>query len=617
MEFNFSMDATPPSPVDLNAPLFASVAGSAADLGGGECVLRTGDGEAHVMTLQVLQAMDQCRPFRPLDEHLATLQRELPKVPAEGIRRVLDNLIARRLLVSEVDFIRTMQSAALADAAAMEPLTLVLHAGADPARLQHLLADLLAQAPTWRDQVQDWVLIDDAADQATVRTHARYFQDACARLKIAGRHLDRQGFADFIKVLPLAEARHAACLRALTLPAAANAGPAGAVRNRALVATAGRRSLFLDADAEWPLRLGNQPQRGLDLALASPIETRFFADTAAALALPGADDAAIGRSAFALHQQALGQQLGQLLASTEPTAWRAGSLRGVALSHLPGRDGQATIVATYTGYCGEARGNASEWLFLLDARARQALMADRDPYLQRIDRPAFAQCVARAGLIERSNSWPLTLDGRTLLPFAQVAGGASEAWFGSLLKLAQPQSFGLQLPTLIGRRNATAPRLAKPGSAPITPSRNDFFADYLLNRLPDVRAAEPARRLTAGAEMLRDLAAASDQSLLDLVDEYLQIVRSDLIGKLQAAAAEAGPDAPLHWLADLRSVVTVNGRALIERKSSRWLGMAQANPPSAVAAEFKAALLTSADAMTEWPAIWAAASQSSAAVQKR
>jgi hypothetical protein len=389
------------------------------------------------------------------------------------------------------------------------------------------------------------------------------------------------------------------------------------LRNRALIATAGRRGLFLDADAEWPLRLGSQAQRGLDLAAATPIETRFFADAAAALAAPGADDSVIGRSAFAWHQQALGRQLGHLLASAEPTAWRAGSLRGVALSRLPGRDGRATIIATYTGHCGEASGNAPEWLFQLDASARQALTADRDHYLRCIDRPAFAQCVASAGLIERSNAWPLTLDGRRLLPFAQVAGGDSKAWFGSLLKLAQPQSFGLQLPTLIGRRNASAQHLAKPGGAPIAPSRNDFFADYLFNRLPDVRAAEPARRLSAGAEMLRDLAAADDATLLDLVDEYLQIVRSDLIGKLQAAVVEAGPNAPLHWLADLRSVVTVNGRALIERQSSRWLGMAQAETAPAVAAECRAALLTSADAMTEWPAIWAAASQSSAAVQKR
>lgn len=609
MEFNFSMDATPRPRLDPNAPLFASVAGSAADLGGGECVLRTSDGEAHVMTLQVLQALDQCRPFRALDEHVAQLQRELPKVPAEGIRRVLDSLIARRLLVSEADFIQSLQAAVLTDPGPMEPLTLVIHAGADPARLQSLLADLLAQTSMWRDQVQELLLIDGADDQSSVRTHAGYFEAACTQLKMAGRHLDRQRFGDLAKSLTLADSAHAQCLQVLTLPPAAKDLHPGAVRNRALIATAGRRSLILDADAQWPLRLAKQAQRGLDLSAVSRIETRFFADRAAALAESGADESVLGRSAFALHQQACGQQLGHLLASTESTGWCAGSLRGVELSRLLGRDGSAPIIATYTGRCGEARGSEPEWLFLLDASARQSLASDRDQYLQRIERPAFAQNVSRAHLVERSNAWPLTLDGRTLLPFAQLAGGATETWFGSLLKLAQPQALSVQLPTLLGHRKATPQRLAKPGSAPMTPSRNDFFADYLFNRLPDVRAAEPARRLGAGAEILRDLAAADDPTLLDLVDEYLQVVRSDLIGKLQATVAEAGPEAPLHWLADLRSLVTVNGRALIERKSPRLAGMPESSSPSALATELKGALIATADAMTHWPTIWAAATE--------
>ena len=70
MDFQIDFgNALSPAPVD-NAPLYASVAGVAHTLGPEECVFEDrASGEIHVMTVQVVQALELCRPFRSLDQH--------------------------------------------------------------------------------------------------------------------------------------------------------------------------------------------------------------------------------------------------------------------------------------------------------------------------------------------------------------------------------------------------------------------------------------------------------------------------------------------------------------------------------------------------------------------
>ncbi len=76
-----------------------------------ECIFqvkRTGD--AHVMTFQVLQALDQCRDFRTLDEHIARIQTTIPGLEnqRDAVKSVLDSLIERELLVSDELFVNRL-----------------------------------------------------------------------------------------------------------------------------------------------------------------------------------------------------------------------------------------------------------------------------------------------------------------------------------------------------------------------------------------------------------------------------------------------------------------------------------------------------------------------------
>ena len=79
--FNYQINygaatAAPPAParVDPAAPLYASEDGVVASLSNNECIFQVKrSGETHVMTFQVLQALDQVREFRSLDEHVSRI----------------------------------------------------------------------------------------------------------------------------------------------------------------------------------------------------------------------------------------------------------------------------------------------------------------------------------------------------------------------------------------------------------------------------------------------------------------------------------------------------------------------------------------------------------------
>src|SRR5512146_798696 len=106
--------------IDPAAPLYASEDGVVASLSSNECIFQVKrSGETHVMTFQVLQALDQVREFRSLDEHVARILATIPGLTAqrEDVVRVLDSLVKRRLLVSDRGFLERAARAVTREAA--------------------------------------------------------------------------------------------------------------------------------------------------------------------------------------------------------------------------------------------------------------------------------------------------------------------------------------------------------------------------------------------------------------------------------------------------------------------------------------------------------------------
>jgi len=176
---NYQFNYPPRSPrsapaIDPNAPLFASEDGLVASLSSQECIFQVKrSGDTHVMTFQVLQALDQCREFRSLDEHSARIETTIAGLAGkrEDIKRVLESLIQRELLVSDDDFIARFARAAARDSADLRGV--FIRACDRPEQLSRLLASLTDYERRHRAG-RRYIVLDDSSLPA----HANDQRDA-------------------------------------------------------------------------------------------------------------------------------------------------------------------------------------------------------------------------------------------------------------------------------------------------------------------------------------------------------------------------------------------------------------------------------------------------------
>ena len=172
-EINYgSLAVAPAQPrPDPDAPLYASEDGVVASLSNNECIfLVRRSGDTHVMTFQVLQALDQSREFRTLDEHAARILATIPGLQAQrdGVTRVLESLTTRGLLVSDRDFIQRVAAATPREPA---PLRAVFIRACDrPEQLARLLESLADYERRTRAN-RHYVLLDDSTARDAINRH--------------------------------------------------------------------------------------------------------------------------------------------------------------------------------------------------------------------------------------------------------------------------------------------------------------------------------------------------------------------------------------------------------------------------------------------------------------
>ena len=584
MEFNYSMELNPRPVIDPQAPLYASLPGVVIELGGGECVLRAAAGQSHVMTVQVLQALDQCRVFAPLGEHLARLQASLPKVPADGIRRVLDGLLERRLLLSEADFVAGLKGQATSPAS-MDAPRIFIDADHAPALGWPAGGGIPAELAS-----ADWLCLGrDAAGIKNVLA-------AAATQGIQGIAVDAGAVvAEINRRLALPSEQR----RVLTelIGGGKDATP-GQDFNLKLLLAAGRKALGLSVGQQSPIRRHPEWQPGLELRPQAEYPLRFdFPDDAKRPEWEA-------ESAAALVSQlgVLGERVGDLLQAGGAFPWTAGGLRGVAIGELPQALEQSWVVAAELGSRGPAASGDREPWFLLDRQSRRQFSAERDRYLNYLEQGRVWAGVRKATLAQRSEREPLAVDARQWLGYAAVAGSDPALGFSVSTRLAEPRSQVLRLPA--ATQSSAVVAALSIGKAARLPSLNQFIADFLESRLADIHASAPAARLATGAQLLADFAGGSDAHLLEFTAEYLQFLRGTWISALQRVVSDAGKDAPVYWLADLHAIITANGRALVDLGLPTLAGLPAVDSQAALAAALRSALYAESERLRLWPLVW-------------
>lgn len=608
MATNFSFQATYPvqSTVpgtrtpDPDAPLFASEDGSVASLSSQECIFLTKrTGETHVMTFQVLQAMDQCREFRSLDEHVARIESTISGLAGkrDDIRRVLDNLISRGLLVSDQAFLGRLRQTS--PAAQADFRGVFIRACDRPEQLDRLLASLGEYERRHRVG-RRYIVLDDSSLPA----HANQQRDALREFargtgcKVhyvgraeAGKLVERLG-----KQLP---ASAGIAQRLLLRDAHPHAQRFGGGRgwNLAMLLSAGARMALLDDDLLLPLRRPDYVKPGLDPNPVVRQSAQFLPSMETALAIGGE----VESDPFELHLRACGHPLDGLLASDYPI--RREALRGINFGRLDLFSPAARVVSTQTASYGSSRSGFGLWLYQLEGEARAEFWRDRESYLRNCEARFVVQGTVQAQAMAVAGFTPLTFDNSLLLPCTNPVGRGEDSLAGAMTRFCHPDAVSLALPEAIGHVQETSRKRSAQTLAAHVPHVNYFLRDFVQRQFGLFQAADAGERMQTLACVLRDLAGASETGRIAHLREYLGYSRADIIDRIQHQI-EAAKDAPVYWQADAREIVQANAKAMLAKTAPRLGDWAEDIGTADCARALAEECTLLAEDLEAWPALW-------------
>jgi hypothetical protein len=600
-QFNYPAPSVPAvAKPDPNAPIYASEDGRVASLSSQECIfLVKRSGEPHVMTFQVLQALDLCREFRTLDEHVVRIQSTIPGLAGKGeaVRRVLDGLAQRKLLLSDADFIGRMQGA---PARARAPMRAVFIRACDrPEQLGNLLKSLTEYERRYRANHR-YVVIDDSVlaghineQRDLLREFARTTGSKVSYIGNAERNKIVEKFA---KAHPRSKDQLARLVLREAHPQAQRFG-GGRGWNLALLLSAGARLALLDDDERLPLRRTESARAGLNPNPAMSMEAHFFTSMEQALG----SGVEVDEDPFALHLDACGQSLGTLVGSSYPLARDA--LRGLNLGRLDLLSPDAFVATTQNGSYGSSRTASGLWLYQLGTESRAEFWRDRESYMRNAEAQYLHAGVDQARVDEVAGFTPFTLDNSRFLPCTNPVGRAEDSLGSALTRYCHPDALALELPVAVGHVQETARKRSTRTLSASEPRVNDFLRDFVRRQSGLFKAEEPGQRMILLAAVLRDLAHASAAEREAHLREYLSYVRADVIDRLQHQI-EAAEQAPVYWQADARAIVEANAKMLLASAPPRLADWPEDIDAPGCARMLSAEIDAMAEACEHWPALW-------------
>jgi len=582
-----------------NTELFATVDGTAYPLSNDECVFRARtSGEKHVMTLQVLKAMDLCSTFRTMAGHVQAVMRGIPELKGreQDVRRVITSLKKHGLMVTSAQ-----SMAELRDASAEEPVAplsgLFVRSSGRPKALERLLESIKRNGTGANGSPPCYVL-DDGKELKSVEQ----CRVACERWREAGlevRWLDRAWQQTFADNLALRSGIDPGLVRWL-LTEAEGTFTGGRLWNLALLASAGRRMLMLDDDMVCEARQWHDAG-GVELG-AQHWELWFHADAAGA----AHSGHALDIDPLAAHVDMLGAPLPSVLGAVGTADELA---RGQDQRQLQALHGAPPVIATNSGMFGDAASTSNHWYFTQSDDSLERLWQSRQAYETNSRTRWVTRVRARHSLQFLTHFTPVGLDASRLLPPTLPAGRNEDFLFTVLLHRLHPRARILEFPWALGHFPEGERRWQRDAlKEPVTENLTKFLADSLLNFEDRLPGAGPELRLKLAADQLCALASESSRALESRLDEYLLYDRSDMIRELQGQLL-AHAKAPIYWVADVQSIIKANGKALTSSDPPRLAGLETSEDDASGIGELRRETARFAEALAAWPTLWEAAGE--------
>lgn len=587
--------------------MVASVEGRVAPLSSRDCVfLATGSGTAHVMTLQVLHALDQCREFRPLDEQVSRIEAAIPELANSGgrTRRQLEGLLQLNLLVRDDEFLANLRKAPEREPPVLRAV--FIRACDRPRRLAFLLASLIKYEVRHRAR-HHYVLIDDSTHPDHARAQRRQLEEFAhatgCRVSYFGLEETSTLAESLCRAHPRArEAIHKLLVRGAHPQSQRFGG--GRSRNIALLLSAGARLILLDDDLCLPLRRPGFASNGLDPRPGVSARAQFFPNMEQALTC-GSE---IEDDPFALHLDVCGQALGARTRGSYELDREA--LRGLSLAQLALFKADARILSTHHGSYGSSRSESTLWLYhALDSADREEFWSDGASYERNLKAHFVLHASSQAHALEVPGFTPFALDNSIMLPCTNPVGRAEDSLGGALTRYCHPDSISLELPMAVGHVQESL-RTRFPITREARPPRfNDFLRELVRRQSGLFKSGDPGRRLNLFAGVVRDLSTASVEDRLHHLTEFRMHVHADMMHRLQRQL-DTAHNAPTYWKSDVRDIISAHARALLSDSKVPCLAeWPQELDKPGCAQALSTDLEDFALACEHWPVLWQQASE--------
>ncbi len=589
MEFEIDFGTTFSEPAKPVArPLYASIDGMVAPLSAEEVAFQIRGSEAvHVMTLDVLKAMEVMQPFAPLEAHYAAIQKVLPGLAEkrEALERVVGFMIDRGLVV-EATSLLDASDATKREEEALAPL-LMIRTCDRPEALEALLASLPASA--------DFVLVIDDSRSAENVGKNRAIVEASTRgsIRIVDRTWRERLVARLVEEHPEAAPE---AIRELLLPADPNTFTGGAAMNAGLLVAAGRRIVMLDDDMRLPLRLpdgASFDSIGLDPSGERPLS--FL--TGDGTALPAADEDWLQRALDACGGSLA--DVSEALGSPVDFQTLAGQSYRDSARLLDG----AHVRTMQFGYFGDSCMETRLWLYLAPPASVRNWWQDRSTYFEQLQEPTIRHAYATPRVGEVASFTPAIVDATALVPPAAPSQRGEDMVFTSFLRHVDPQGLNLDLPLLLRHERPGARAPENPDA--YAPWSSRFFAEFALAYSGECEAADPVVRMAHLAQRFEDLAAATPAHRLARLREFLGFMRARIIHGLQTTLVQSS-DAPDYFTEDVRRWVEANGQALTEARPPRLRGWDDSLDAAGCADQLAEEASAYAVWLRLWPTLWTA-----------
>jgi len=595
MEFEFNFGEQTISQGKPQDPtLYASVSGTVQQLSREELVfLEHHSGENHIMTLQVLQAMGLTQQFKPMHEHIQTIEQNIAELrgQTQAIEKVLGFLQNKSLIISEQQWLERL-SEGHDQARQVANAGVVIRTCQRPDNLQRLLESMTTYVTRHGHQDTTVLVFDDSADNPSQEANQKVCQAAKINVKYHGQSWQTQFISMLLQEFPEHE-------REINwLLGEKNGFTGGRVWNLALLALAGKKFAFFDDDyLIQPRKAEQYAEDSIHLTEDSPLNVGFGLNIRDIKAKSNDIDTDVLQEML----DACGDHFGHWLSTRDGI--RHNSLYGLRLMDLERLSHHSKIKSTGNGTWGSPRAESNYWLYLLSGEQREAFWQDRETYLDNIEASHLLHYSPQFMAMSYSNFAPSAIDNSTLTPFVMPINKNEDHFFNCMMKGCYPDQVSLHFPFMMGHIQTSKRDRSSFNHIARRPNFNNFVADYVLSIIDNIHSLDEQVRYDSIRAAINDLRTSTDRDLENRLTEYMTKTRSDLVCSLQNILDEV-PDAPIYWQADVREIIQANGKAVKANQAPVLTDWDESMDHEACLAKARHDLGEVVDAMHVWPKLW-------------